>query len=131
MRKLAVVFLTFTLSTAATAMSIIGYEKTVQMSESPGPNRFITKAALESYFQGMAETLTFLKSGTDHVYFDNRPYLCVPPSANLSGAMLRGMLDAELKNPEILLRAFGKDWKEYQIATLLIPLASRAFPCPK
>lgn len=115
----------------ASALSAAGYEKSVQMSEAPGPNRFMAKTSIESYFQGVSETLNFLKTGTNHIYFQDRPYLCIPPSANLSAAMLRGMLDAELANPETVLKLFGSEWREYQIPTLLVPLIARTFPCQK
>ena len=131
MRTLLLICLLLALPQLGHTMSVASYEKTAAMADAPGPNRNMAKLSIESYFQGMSETLTFLKSGAQHIYFQDAPYLCFPSSVSLTGAFLKGLLDGELKSPESVLRSLGVDWKEYQIPTVLIPLVARTFPCPK
>jgi hypothetical protein len=134
MRILFASFAVLFLGGQAQAMSIAGYERTVQLAESTSSERLVAKIAIDAYFQGVAETLTFLQADSRNIYVDNSPLLCFPPNVDITGGLLRAVLDGELKNPESLpkiLSIMGKDWKEYQVTSLLLPSLTRVFPCSK
>lgn len=115
----------------AAAMSVSSYEKVRAMAESTSAQRLMARATMDSYFQGLAESLTYLQSGSQTVYLQHRPFLCFHSNVQLTGAMLRGVLDGELTKPELFATTLGKDWKEYQIPSVLFPALLRLYPCPK
>lgn len=111
-------------------MDVSGYEKLAKESESQSPNKFIATAIIESYLAGVAETLQFLKTGSQNVYMGDEAALCFPSSVRLSGSLLRGVLDGELQRPAMYQELLGPKWKEYQLTAVLIPGLMRMFPCP-
>jgi hypothetical protein len=132
MRVLFAVVTAFLLGSQAQAMSIAGYERAVRVSESTTSERLVAKMAIDAYFQGVAETLTFLQVDTRNIYIDGgSPFLCFPKTVDITGGLLRAVLDGELKNPDKLFGIMGKDWKEYQVTSLLLPSLTRVFPCSK
>ncbi|MRR51511.1 MAG: hypothetical protein EG825_11450 [Rhodocyclaceae bacterium] len=115
----------------ASAMDVDGYERLVKASEAANEKRYIAKAFLDSYFTGVAETLQFLKTGSQNVYLRDNAALCFPSNVQISGPLIRGVLDGELKNPAPYKELLGPKWKEHQLTGIIIPGLMRMFPCPK
>ena len=110
-------------------MTVYNYEKLEGVTHNTGEERHMADVAIESYFQGAAEVLNFALLGTRRLYFQDKPFLCLPPTAKITGSMLRGVLDGELRNPNTVLNGVKDDWKTYEVPQAVIPMLARLFPC--
>lgn len=114
------------------AMDVDGYEQLVRRSESRDPKTepFMAKATVHSYFAGMAETIQLVQTGSQSFLIGQNKVLCFPSQVRLTPELLRGALDAELKNPQFLHEALGPNWKEVQLPLVVSLTLKRMFPCP-
>ena len=127
--KITLALVLASLAAHTSAMTVADYEKLEAVTHNTGEERHMADMALESYFQGMAETLNFALLGTRRLYFQDKPFLCLPQTAKLTGSMLRGVLDGELRNPNTVLKGVKGDWKSFEVPQAIIPLLARLFPC--
>jgi hypothetical protein len=118
-------------SSPTPALTFNGYEQAQKLAESSSAERFMARASIDAYFQGLAETLMFLQAGSQTIFFEEKPFVCFPSGMNITGSMLRGVLDGELKSPNFALRSSEAKWKEWQLSFIVVPLLARTFPCPR
>lgn len=131
LKKVLLLSLMLIASAQVIAMDVTGYEAIVKESQGNGAGKYMSKAAIESYFNGVAVTLQYLQTGTNNIYKNGEPLLCFPAKVQITGQLLRGALDGELQKPAIFAEAFGLDWKKYELITFIVPSLLRMFPCPK
>jgi hypothetical protein len=120
------------LASPAHALTVDGYEQLVRKSESRDPNLepFVARAMVVGHISGIAETIQLSQTGAQAFRVGERKLLCFPSNVRLTGELLRGALDAELKQPEYLQRTLGAEWRQVPLAFVVSIALQRMFPCP-
>lgn len=116
---------------ATMAMDVSAYEAILKESQSEGAGKYMSRAAIDNYFNGVAVTLQYFQAGSQSISRNDIPLLCFPSNVKLTGALLRGALDGELLNPKIFSETLGPEWKKFELVTFIIPSLARLFPCQK
>jgi hypothetical protein len=116
----------------ASALTIDGYELLIRKSESRDPKTepYVAKAMLYGHLAGVAEAIQVSQTGTQSFRVGERKLLCFPSNVRLTADLLRGALDAELKQPQYLQQTLGAEWRHVPLAFALAITLQRMFPCP-
>lgn len=121
---------TLALPCLCSAMSIDSYRNIKAETESGSTGSAMTEFGLKSYLGGVAETLTDQRSANGHIGFEGKPVVCMPPGVDISVALLRMTIDAELaKNADQYVKELGADWGKYSVAVIAKSGLARMFPC--
>jgi hypothetical protein len=120
------------LSLSASAMTLDGYEQLARKSVSRDPRSepFVAKAMLYGHLSGIAETMQVSQTGSQAFRVGERRVLCFPSNVRITSDLIRGALDAELKQPNYLQERLGAEWRTVPLAFVVTITLQRMFPCP-
>ena len=120
------------LSVSASGMTLEGYEQLARKSESRDPKSepFVAKAMLYGHLSGIAETMQVSQTGSHAFRIGERQVLCFPSNVRITPDLIRGALDAELKQPTYLQERLGTEWRAVPLALVVTITLQRMFPCP-
>ena len=117
---------------SSSAMTLNGYEQLTRKSESRDPKiePFVSKAILHGHLSGIAEAIQVSQTGSQVFRIGERKVLCFPSNVRITGDLIRGALDAELKQPSYLQERLGTEWRTVPLTFVVATTLQKLFPCP-
>jgi len=119
------------ITSSAFAYDIAGYRSVSARANDPkNTEDRIARLSLTGYHQGIAETLQMMRRYNKGEFtLNGAPVICIPESASFSAEFIKGLMESELRKPEIYRAHLGPDWEKHFAFSLVFVALTRLFPC--
>ena len=119
------------ISSSVSAYDIAGYRSaSARTNGSKDTEDRLVGLSLTGYHQGIAETLQMMRRYNGGKFtLNGTSVMCIPESASFSAEFVKGVMEGELRKPEIYRAHLGSDWEKHFAFTLVNVALTRLFPC--